>query len=168
MDRDNNGSVNVSEANVNPMGGRNSRQASVRREADNVSSNNNQDVIKNKIAQLKSELNISSLTISVKKNSTNTHEIKEHPAGTKGMNEADTNAECGVAGRNMIPLSYTTRSADVFSFLASKGAVQDVSIVTVATAYTCPKTGIVYILLFHEFLWFGYRMEHSLINPNQI
>ena len=82
MDRDNNGSVNVSEANANPMGGRNSRQASVRREADNASSSNNQDVIKIK-TQLKSELNISSLTISVEKSSTNTHEIKEHPAGTR-------------------------------------------------------------------------------------
>ena len=48
------------------------------------------------------------------------HEIKEHPAGTSGMNESDTNAECGVAGKNMIPLLFTNRSADVYGFLANK------------------------------------------------
>ena len=84
------------------------------------------------------------------------------------MNESDTNAECGVAGKNMIPLSFTNRSADVYGFLESKGAVKDVPVVTAATAYTCKKTGTTYILLFHEFLWFGDKMNHSLINPNQL
>ena len=68
----------------------------------------------------------------------------------------------------MIPIHYTTRSADVYGFLSSKGAVENIPIVTAATAYTCPKTGQTYVLLFHEFLWFGDLMDHSLINPNQI
>ena len=141
--------VNISEANSNPMGGRNSRQ--VKNETDNLNLRVMEEVA-TKIAKLKSELDISSLTISVKESSTTYKQIKEHPPGTTGMNEADTNAECGVAGRNMIPLSYTTRSADVFGFLPSKGAVEDVPIVTAATAYTCTKTGLTFILLFHEFL----------------
>ena len=36
-----------------------------------------------------------------------------------------------------------------------------------ATAYTDENTGITYILIVNEGLWFGERMKHSLINPNQ-
>ena len=105
--------MKISEANSNSMGGRNSRQ--VKKEIE--SSNSREiDEIAIKIAKIKSELNIYSLSVSVKESSTVNKTIKENPPGTTGMNEADTNAECGVSGKNMIPLSYTTRSADVFGF----------------------------------------------------
>lgn len=41
-------------------------------------------------------------------------------------------------------------------------------IVTNATAYTCQETSKVYILVIHEALWIGDRMEYSMINPNQL
>lgn len=106
--------------------------------------------------------------MSIKKSTEEGRRNKESPAGTTGLNEADTNAETGVAGRNMLPIHFTTRSADVYGFLSSKGAVENVPIVTAATAYTCQSSGQTYILLFHEFLWFGDLLDHSLINPNQI
>ena len=157
--------LTVSEINANAMGGRNSRQA--KKDVENSNSKVN-DGIATKIAKLKSELNISSLSLPVKENSTKRNTAGESPLGTVGANEADTNAECGVAGRNMIPLLHMTRSADIFGYLSSKGAVEDVPIGTSATTYTCPKTCLTYILLFHEFLWFGDRTDHSLINPNQL
>jgi hypothetical protein len=40
--------------------------------------------------------------------------------------------------------------------------------VTAATAYTCQDTGQTYILVINEALWFGDRLAHSLINPNQL
>ena len=147
--KDEGDTIKVSEANSNLMGGRNSCQAR------NMSSSHIGNAVTSKIAKLKSELNISSLTMTIKKNATHTFQAKEHPPGTVGMNEADTNAECGVAGKNMIPLSYSSRLDDVFGFLASKGAVKDVPVVTAATAYTNSKTGVTYILLFHEFLFWG-------------
>ena len=38
------------------------------------------------------------------------------------------------------------------------------------TAYQCPKTGQVYILVLNEALWFGDEggMDHTLLNPNQL
>ena len=110
--------VQVLEANSNPIGGQNSRQAI--KETKTVIDN----LVAEKVAKLKDELNISSLTVNVKKSSTQKYEIKEHPAGTVGMNELDTNAKCSVAGKNMIPLSFTNTSADVYGFLQSKGAVK--------------------------------------------
>ena len=45
--------------------------------------------------------------------------------------------------------------------------VKDVPIVTGASAYT-NGDGITYILLIHEALYYGDKLSHSLINPNQI
>ena len=39
---------------------------------------------------------------------------------------------------------------------------------TGATAYDDPVTGVTYILLFHESLYYGTKLDHSLINPNQV
>ena len=41
---------------------------------------------------------------------------KDYPPGTVADNESDTNAKTGVAGKNMIVLSYTTRSADIYGY----------------------------------------------------
>ena len=43
----------------------------------------------------------------------------------------------------------------------------NVPIVSGATAYDDPN-GETYILIFHESLYYGTKLEHSLINPNQI
>ena len=69
---DNINSINVSQANANSMGGRNSRQPSIRRESDDIShiTDNSSDTIQSRISQLKRDLNILSLTISVKKRTT--------------------------------------------------------------------------------------------------
>ena len=45
---------------------------------------------------------------------------------------------------------------------------RDVPIVSAATAFTCQRTGQTYILVINEALWFGDRLENSLINPNQL
>ena len=44
----------------------------------------------------------------------------------------------------------------------------DIPIVTAATSYTDQQDGQVYILVIHEGLWFGDKLTHSLINPNQL
>jgi hypothetical protein len=46
---------------------------------------------------------------------------------------------------------------------------RDIPIVTAATSYyTDQQDGQVYILVIHEGLWFGDKLTHSLINPNQL
>jgi hypothetical protein len=47
-------------------------------------------------------------------------------------------------------------------------ATTDINIAAGATAYTSKTTGITFIFVINEGLWFGSRMENSLINPNQL
>ena len=65
-------------------------------------------------------------------------------------------------------MEYTNRVADVFGYNPSQDPIKDVPIVTGATAYDCPRTNTTYILLFHESLYYGTELDHSLINPNQL
>ena len=44
----------------------------------------------------------------------------------------------------------------------------NVPIVTGGTAWDDPLTGTTYILVFHEGLFYGPKLDHSLINPNQV
>jgi hypothetical protein len=66
---------------------------------------------------------------------------------------------------------YTNRACDVMPFSESYDAKTDIQIATACTAYQCPNTGQVYILVLNEVLWFGYEedgMDHTLLNPNQL
>ena len=105
--------ISISESNANPMGGRNSRQ--IKKESNSSETTGN---ISTRIQEVKKQLNISTLNISVKESSATPCGIKESTAGTRAMNESDTNAETGVPGKNMIPISFTMRSADVYRFLS--------------------------------------------------
>ena len=64
-------------------------------------------------------------------------------------------------------MAYTSRTADVFPYDKSYEPMTNVPIVSGATAYDDPD-GETYILIFHESLYYGTKLEHSLINPNQI
>ena len=46
--------------------------------------------------------------------------------------------------------------------------VSNVPIVHAATAWQSSHMGQNYILVFHEALWMGGHMDHSLVNPNQL
>ena len=46
--------------------------------------------------------------------------------------------------------------------------MHNVPIVTGATAYNCPITNETYILVFHESLYYGTSLDHTLVNPNQV
>lgn len=84
-----------------------------------------------------------------------------------GRTELDTHADTCAFGRNFSILSYSGRQCDVTPFLETYDTTKGINIVTAVTAYTDPD-GLTYILVFNEGLWFGPRMEHSLINPNQL
>ena len=94
--------------------------------------------------------------------------IEEPPAGTICNNEADTNADTCCLGSNFLILNMTTRTADVYPYDDSYAPVANVPIVSGATAWTDPHDNITYILVFHESLYYGNKLKHSLINPNQL
>ena len=89
-------------------------------------------------------------------------------AGTNGYNECDTNADTCVLGANFIPLSMTNRTADVYPYDRAYKPIANVPIITGATAWDDDKSGQTYILVFHESLFYGTKLDHSLINPNQV
>jgi hypothetical protein len=91
-----------------------------------------------------------------------------HDFGNEARCELDTRADTCCAGRNCRPIFFTGQQWDVQGFHDDFIPVQDVPIATVATAWSDPYTGQCYILIVHEALYFGNKMNHSLINPNQL
>ena len=94
--------------------------------------------------------------------------VEEPRPGIAAFNEADTNADTCCLGTNFIPLSFTQRVADVFPYDESAEPITNVPIVTGATAWTDMSTNETYILVFHESLYYGSKLSHSLINTNQL
>ena len=92
------------------------------------------------------------------------HEV---PPGTTASNESDSNADTCCLGHNFTVLSYTNRTADVYPFDESYKPMTSVPIVTGATTYH-HTDGTSYILVINEALFYGKKLKHTLINPNQI
>ena len=85
-----------------------------------------------------------------------------------GTVEMDTHADTIVFGRNFVQLQATGRECSVSPYSDAYEAIHSVPIVSAATAWTSPRTTETYILVFHEGLWMGETMDHSLVNPNQM
>ncbi len=82
--------------------------------------------------------------------------------------ELDSHADTTVGGANCVLLSGTGEFATVHSFSDERKPFQNVPIGTVATAWVVPETGETIILIFNEALFFGDRLDHSLLCPNQM
>ena len=80
--------------------------------------------------------------------------------------EIDSHADTHCFGQNFRVLHWTGQECTVAPFLAEYSEQQNIQICTGATAYTM-ESGEVIILIFGQGLWFGNRMEKSLINPYQ-
>ena len=76
-------------------------------------------------------------------------------------NECDTNADTVCLGTNFVILNYTTRSADVYAYDKSIKPIENIPIVTGATAYDDTDSGKTTILVFHEALYYGKWLDHS-------
>ena len=92
----------------------------------------------------------------------------EPVAGTLAWNECDTNADTCCIRQNFVVLEYTQRIADVYSYDKSIKPIENVPIVSGATAWDDHTTGTTYILVVNEGLFYGSKLDHSLINPNQV
>jgi len=66
-----------------------------------------------------------------------------------------------------VPIYFTGKICDVEPFLSDLPNQQGVQICSWATAYDDGDGGT-YILVINEALWIGEKMQHSLINPNQV
>lgn len=86
---------------------------------------------------------------------------------TSANNEADTNADTCVLGKNFLLLNTSTHVASVYGFRGDNHEPDEIPIASGITAYDHPD-GRTFLLVVHEALWYGSRMDHSLINPNQL
>jgi len=88
--------------------------------------------------------------------------------GEYGRNELDTHADTCCAGSNWRLMEYTGETCQVSPFLESYDATNDVPIAKCGTVWTSDVTGQEYLLVGDQMLWFGDRLGHSLLNPNQM
>jgi transposase len=84
------------------------------------------------------------------------------------QSELDSHADTCVAGANTMVTEYTDTKVSVSPFSDSYEAIKDFPIATVATAWDDPATGDVTILYINEALYFGDKMSHTLLCPNQL
>ena len=85
-----------------------------------------------------------------------------------GHIELDAHADMTVLGSNCVILSYMGKECEVSPYSSEYQAVWNVPVVTGATVWTNPTDGTAYLLVFHEFLWMGDKLDHTLVNPNQV
>ena len=88
--------------------------------------------------------------------------------GTIASNETDSNADTCCLGANFTIMNYTSRTADVYPYDSTYAPMKNVPIVRGGTAWDDPITHRTYILVIDEGLYYGTKLDHSLLNPNQI
>ena len=105
----------------------------------------------------------------IAKNKTTETEYQHRPQSTShGHIELDTHADTTVLGSNCVVLSYMGKECEVSPYSSQYEAVQNVPVVTGATVWTNTADGTAYLLIFHESLWMGDKLDHTLVNPNQL
>ena len=105
----------------------------------------------------------------IEKNKTTKTEYQHRPQSTShGRIELDTHADATVLGSNCVVLSYTGKECEVSPYSSQYEAVQNVPVVTGATVWTNAADGTAYLLIFHESLWMGDKLDYTLVNPNQL
>jgi hypothetical protein len=86
----------------------------------------------------------------------------------RNKSELDLHADTCIAGANTVPLWYTDVKVSVSPFIGEYSPLEDVPIASVATAWDNPSDGSTILLVINEALYFGDRMDHSLLCPNQL
>ena len=83
--------------------------------------------------------------------------------------ELDSHADTCALGINFIPLHFTGRVCDVTPYNADTYEPErNIPIISGATAWTCQESGQTFILVVNEGLWFGSKLQSTLLNPNQL
>ena len=88
--------------------------------------------------------------------------------GKCGRTELDSHADTIAGGSNCRVHALTGQTVKVSGFNDSIKAIDGIPVATLLTAWTDPQDGQVYILVLNEALYFGNKMDHTLLNPNQL
>ena len=85
-----------------------------------------------------------------------------------GQSELDSHADNIALGKNSIIMGYTGHECDVLPYTDTYESIKKIPIVTGETGYTSPIIDQQSILIFNDVLLLGDKMQHTLINPNQL
>jgi hypothetical protein len=91
------------------------------------------------------------------------HDLPSHAP----RSELDSLADNCCVGRNATLLYSHNQKVNMSPFLNSLGTANSVPIVTAAIAYDDETMAKTYILIVHQVLYFGDKLEHNLLNPFQ-
>ena len=82
--------------------------------------------------------------------------------------ECDTNVDTCYLSNNYVILKNTSQTSDVYAYYTSIKPFEGVPIVSRATVYDDLGTNTTYIFIINEALYYGNKLDHYLINPNQV
>jgi hypothetical protein len=82
--------------------------------------------------------------------------------------ELDSHADTCVAGANTLLVSDDNRMVSVHAYSGEYQPIPNIPVATVAMLWVHPATGQLYNLIVHEALYFGDRVEVTLLCPNQM
>ena len=96
-------------------------------------------------------------------------EARMKDINSEGRSELDTHADTCVAKANTVILDLTRNHVSVTPFCDKEyEPIIEIPIPTVGTAYNCPYTARVWVLIINEALYFGSMMANTLLCPNQL
>jgi hypothetical protein len=87
--------------------------------------------------------------------------------GYLSRNELDTHADTSCACANWC-MELTGEICEVTPFHTSYTPMQAIPVAQCCTVYTLTQTGREYLIVCDQMLWFGQKLNNSLLNPNQM
>ena len=85
-----------------------------------------------------------------------------------GRIELDSHSDTTVPSCNCIFLTYTVKECNVSPYSDKYKSIQHIPLVTREIAWTCSHSRETFTLVFNEALWMGKKLDHTLVNPNQM
>jgi hypothetical protein len=82
--------------------------------------------------------------------------------------EIDTRADTICAGKASRVIEYTDQVCDVSPIKSEYEPMRNIRVAKTATTYDHPYDHETYILVTAQFLYFGYKLENTLLCPNQM
>ena len=96
------------------------------------------------------------------------YDIEEPEPGNISVSDLDMNSDTCCLGSNFTVLQMTSITLDVYLYDPSYKPLYNVPIMSGATTVTDSVIGNAFIMVINEALYYGKKLNHSLINPNQL
>ena len=92
----------------------------------------------------------------------------EPKPGIRASNKCDSNADPCCIGKNFVILGYTQRTADVYAYDQSFKPIEGCTYRKRCNGLGYHVSNQTYILIVNEALYYGTKLDYSLLNQNQI